>query len=49
MSPVRELHWLGSSRPLDWAARMRWDGMTLLRIFEIVRMRTIILKEEGDS
>jgi len=40
---------LGFSRPFDWATRRRRDTVILSRIYEKVRMGTIILKEEGDS
>jgi len=35
--------------PFDRAARRRRDAIILSRIFETVRIRTIILKEAGDS
>ena len=44
-----EPHWLGSSGPFARAASTRHDARTLSRIGEIVWMRTIILKEEGDE
>jgi len=49
LSPGREPHWLGLSIPFDQAARRRRDAIILLRIFENVRISTIILKEAGDS
>jgi len=35
--------------PFERAARRRWEAIILSRIFETVRIRTIILKEAGDS
>jgi len=49
LSPGREPHWLGFSMPFDQAARRRRVAIILSRIFETVRIRTIILKEAGDS
>ena len=49
LSPGSEPHWLGLSSPFDLAARRRRDGITLSRIYETVRIRTMILKEVGDS
>ena len=48
LSPGREPHWLGFSMPFDRAARRRRDAISLSRIFETVRIRTIILKEAGE-
>jgi len=49
LSLGRDPHWLGWIRPLERAARRRRPAIILSRIFETVRRRTIILKEEGDS
>jgi len=49
LSPGREPHWLGSSKPLELAARRRREAIILSRIFEKVQIRTIILKDVGDS
>jgi len=49
LSPGREPHWFGWSRPFNRATRRRWEAIIVSRIFEKVRIRTIILKEAGDS
>jgi len=49
LNPGRELHWLGFSIPFNQAARRRRAGLILSWIFETVWIRTIILKEAGDS
>jgi len=47
LSPGREQHWLGLSRPFDLATRKRRDAIILSRILENVWIRRIILKEAG--
>jgi len=47
--PGSEPHWLGCSSPFGRAAVSRQAAIILSRIFENLRMRTIIQNEEGDS
>ena len=49
LSPGREPHWLRWIRPFERATRRRRAAIILSRIFETVRRRTVILKEEGDT
>jgi len=48
LSQGRDLHCLGFSSPLDRAPRKRLDIIIHSKIFENVRMSTIILNEQGD-
>jgi len=48
LCPGSEPHWLGCNSPQSRAAASRQAAMILSRTFEIVRIRTIILKEEAD-
>ena len=48
LSPESEPHWLGDSSPFCQAVVSRWAAIILSRIFENLRIKTIILKEEGD-
>ena len=49
LSPGSEPHWLECSGPFSRAAVRSRAAIILSRIFENVGMRTMILKEEGDS
>jgi len=48
LSQGRDPHCLGFSSPLDRAPRKKLDAIIHSTIFKNVRMRTIILNEQGD-
>jgi len=49
LRPGRERHWLRWSRPLNWAMAGSLTVITQARCFDMVLMRTIMRKQEGES